>query len=805
MALLGCAAGAVMGHSVGEYVAACVAGVLSAEDALTLVAARARLMQSVTAPGAMVAVKLTEEEAEAARREVGDAVSVASVNSDQDVVLSGAAEAIAELVARLEERKVSVRRLRVSHAFHSSLVEPALGELREVAASVRFAAPRVPLVSNLTGKVAEAGMLSDPEYWCRHAREAVRFRDGMRAMDELGFSTFLEVGPGRTLLGLGAACLPGDERAWAASLRRSVPASEQVRIALGELHVLGVPVDLAAVHPGGTPSAVLPLLPTYAFDRGRYWFTTRVRDVDTAPAPDRPDEPTLLPSMRAAAPEERLGLLADYLRDLLAAALWTPAGEIDTDADLLPMGVDSLLVMQVVTAVKSALDVTFSPRELFEAATIEEWSRLIVERAEEAHSLPGAGRRSGTRAARRDWSDPAELVRESVLDPAIVPDGPLGDGWRDPREVLLTGATGFVGAFLLEELLRTTKARVHCLVRAEDAATGLARLRAATERYLPWPSEHEDRITVVPGDLSRPLLGLDTAAFDALAARLDAIYHNGANVNFVHTFPQLRAANVGGTQEILRLACRGPLTPVNHVSTFAIWGVPEDLTSTFAEDDDLTTAGRLPNGYLQSKWTGEQLVLAARRRGVPVNVYRLGQIMGDSRRGACVTNSFTCAVIKGCIQFGSAPELDMLVEMTPADYVSRAMVHISTTSAWGRNFHLLNPERLHFSELVGYIRRRGWPVEVLSGPEWVASFREQLGGGRENALNPLIDTISEIVHVGQDSMTYRVDNLLAGLAGSGISCPPLDESLLDTYFGWMEATGFLDRPAVPHTTSGARP
>lgn len=362
--------------------------------------------------------------------------------------------------------------------------------------------------------------------------------------------------------------------------------------------------------------------------------------------------------------------------------------------------------------------------------------------------------------------------------------------------MLLTGATGFVGAFLLEELLRSTRARVHCLVRARDAAAGLARLRANTERYMRWPEEHADRITVVPGDLAQPRLGLGEEEFGALAHRVDAVYHNGASVNFVQTFRQLRDANVGGTTEILRLACTGPLTPVHHVSTFAVWGVPEDLTSTFAEDDDLSRAGRLPNGYLQTKWVTENVVRAARERGVPVNVYRLGQIMGDSRGGACVTSSFTCAVIKGCIQFGAAPELDMLVEMTPADYVSRALVHISLTDdgAFGKTFHLLNPERLHFSDLIGYIRRSGWAVDRLPGEEWVERFRARLGTGPANALDPLIDTISEIVRTGQDSMTYLTDRLSAALAGSGITCPPLDDALLDTYFRWMVSTGFLDRP-----------
>ncbi|MEV0263621.1 thioester reductase domain-containing protein [Streptomyces sp. NPDC050617] len=802
--------GAVLGHSVGEYVAACVAGVFGLEDGLALVTARAALMQRLCEPGAMIAVPLTAAEAAHEAEADGGPIALAAVNGERECVLSGAADAVDRVAARLAGRGVRARRLRVSHAFHSPLVEPSLAELRATAARISCTAPSVPVISNLTGEAVGPDTLADPDYWCRHARSTVRFADGLRTLDRLGFTAFLEAGPGRTLLGLGATALPGPDRTWLASLRRTADDAEQVRTALGGLYVLGAPVDWQAVYAGDGGPAGSVDLPTYAFQRQRYWFQERAAAVAPAERTDRPDNetadaaPALLARLTETDPDARTGIVADRLLELLAAMLWTPAEEIAADADLLELGADSLLVMQVVTACKTELGLALSPRELFERPTVADWSALITERAERDHGLSGTAGRAAPAAA-PDWTDTAVLRADAVLDPDIRPADVRrepGDSWRDPSDVLLTGATGFVGAFLLDELLRSTKATVHCLVRADDPETGLARLRAGAERYVSLRDGDEKRIVAVPGDLSRPLLGLGEDAFDALAHRVDAIYHNGANVNFIHSYRQLRAANVGGTQEVLRLACRGPLTPVSHVSTFGVWGVPEDLTSTFAEDDDLGRAGRLPNGYLQTKWAAERLVFAARERGVPVNIYRLGQIMGDSRRGACVTTSFTCAVIKGCIQFGTAPELDMLVEMTPADYVGRALVHASKTAGFGQNFHLLNPERITFDALVGYLQRRGWAVGRRPGPEWVAEFRAGVGL-EDNALHPLIDTISEIVRAGQDSMTYRVDNLRRALDGSGISCPPLDDALLDTYFGWMVRTGFLPAPPAESVTAEA--
>ncbi|MDT0346928.1 type I polyketide synthase [Streptomyces litchfieldiae] len=798
--------GAVMGHSVGEFVAACVAGVLAPEDAARLVAARARLMQSLPEPGAMISVPLSEEEASAEAAAVSNLVSVASVNSERDTVLSGAEDAITEIAARLAARNVEAKRLRVSHAFHSPLVEPALAEFRAVAASVEYAVPRLTLISNVTGEPVGLDTLADPDYWCRHARQAVRFRDGMRALADAGFTTFLETGPGRTLLGLGSACLPGDDRAWIASMRRSAADGEQIRAALGELFVRGAPVDTTRLYPE-EPSVPVDL-PTYAFQRERYWFAERQPIALGEVADGGPrQEPAggsggvsgdaeLLGLVMETAPEGRAGLVAGHLREVLAGALWTPADEIAPDTDLLGLGMDSLMAMQVVAACKNTFGVTASLPDLFEQPTVSAWAAHIVRLLESEHGLAGAGGAEQS-AARADWTDPARLRAEAFLPEEIRPGTPSRETWDDPEEVLLTGATGFVGAHLLHELLRSTRAQVHCLVRCVDEAEGMTRLRRNLEAYLPWQEGDESRISVIPGDLAKPLLGMSEAAFDTLAYRVDAIYHNGATVNFVHTYRQLYAANVGGTQEILRLACRGPLTPVNHVSTFAIWGIPDDLTTHFSETDGLERAGRLVNGYVQSKYVAEHVVLEARERGIPVNVYRLGQVTGDTEAGVCLTNSFTCAVIKGCAEMGTAPYLDMLVEMIPADYAVRALVHISrTTQGFGDSFHLVNPARMSFNDMIGHMRRRGWPIEQIPGEDFVTKLRDDIGNGRDNPLHVLIDTMAHIVRAGEDSMSYGVDELAAALDGSRIVCPPLDGDLLDIYLDWMVRTGFL--PTASH-------
>ena len=263
---------AVIGHSVGEYVAACIAGVFSLEDGLKLIAKRGSLMQSLPQDGDMIVAFSDEDTITTAIEPFSEKVSIAGINGPRIIVISGEREAINQIIDKLKANKIKTTKLKVSHAFHSPLMEPMLAEFEQTAAKIKFSAPQITLISNVTGKVA-TDEITTPKYWCHHVRQAVRFKDGMETLHEQGYDLFLEAGPRPTLIGMGRQCVPDpDGTSWLPSLRPGQPDQQLLLQSLAELYVLGLPIDWSAFH--AIPIDRRTVLPTYPFQRQRYWIDT---------------------------------------------------------------------------------------------------------------------------------------------------------------------------------------------------------------------------------------------------------------------------------------------------------------------------------------------------------------------------------------------------------------------------------------------------------------------------------------------------------------------------------------------------
>ncbi|MFH0997757.1 MAG: type I polyketide synthase, partial [Pseudomonadota bacterium] len=259
----------VMGHSVGEYAAACAAGVFSMEEGLKLVAERSRLMGGIGDAGGMAAVLAEEALVREAIRPYGGRVSVSAINGPRSIVISGQGEKIDAAVEGLIRQGIATRKLNVSQAFHSAMVEEVLPAFREIAARVTYERPRIGIVSNLTGGLMTDGM-ARPDYWVRHAREPVMFQAGMETLRQEGCGIFVEVGPNPVLLGMGRACLPDGYGSWLPSLRAGQNDWRRMLESLGELYVEGITPDWRGFDRNWKRNRVV--LPTYPFQRQRYWI-----------------------------------------------------------------------------------------------------------------------------------------------------------------------------------------------------------------------------------------------------------------------------------------------------------------------------------------------------------------------------------------------------------------------------------------------------------------------------------------------------------------------------------------------------
>lgn len=259
----------LLGHSVGEYAAACIAGVFSLEDGLRLIAARGRLMQALSEKGAMLAVLADAASLAPLLAAYPAEVAIAAVNAPRNVVLSGAEAAIAAVDKHLQARGLETRRLTVSHAFHSPLMEPMLDDFRTVAASIGYAPPSIPIVSNLQGEVVQQE-IAQADYWVRHVCATVQFAAGMQCLQALGCQTFIELGPKPTLMALGQQCIQVDGSLWLASLRPPQTGWQTLLEGVSKLYERGWHIHWAGIDQGYPRHKLV--LPTYPFQRQRYWL-----------------------------------------------------------------------------------------------------------------------------------------------------------------------------------------------------------------------------------------------------------------------------------------------------------------------------------------------------------------------------------------------------------------------------------------------------------------------------------------------------------------------------------------------------
>lgn len=474
--------------------------------------------------------------------------------------------------------------------------------------------------------------------------------------------------------------------------------------------------------------------------------------------------------------------------DVWSSALERPV--INVTDNFFDIGGNSLLVAVVAVALERKLDVKVYLRDIYQYPVLQQLSEILIERSRETRDAIPA----------EDVEPYVELQQDVYLAPGTVfAGGFTPQQVENPAAIFLTGATGFVGIHLLQELLDTTNADIYCLVRAQDEFYAIEKIDRCFKQYhIPQNPEQKSRIIPVIGDLTLPSLGLSQETFTKLAMQTDLIYHSGSSVNFIEPYSYMKAPNVEGLREVIKLAGAEKTKCLALLSTISVysWGHVFTGKKVVLESDDIEQnlmSVSKDIGYVRSKWVMEAIADLAAKEGLPLITYRLGYAMCHSETGASASYQWWSGLVKNCIEFKSYPALTELREgLITVDYMTKAMAHITKNKeAIGKKFNLIaRPETDLTLEEFFELLKKYYPftLENLPYKEW----RKQWEDDSKNRLYPLTSLFRDNIHEGlstvelyQNTYIWDCSNVIKYLEGSGIQEPVFDKKMLDSYLQYL--------------------
>lgn len=444
------------------------------------------------------------------------------------------------------------------------------------------------------------------------------------------------------------------------------------------------------------------------------------------------------------------------------------------------LGGHSLLITQLILEIKNNYHCDLPLPVFLENPTIYHLEQLIL-----GHDLPIP-----------QIPHNSNLLTDRLLPPElqITADLPTNN---NTQKILLTGASGFLGAHLLYDLYQQTNATIYCLIRAKNDEHAIARLNQTLNKYK-LPLQCNERIVPLIGDLASPQLGLTNIQFDTLSQNIDIIFHNGAFVNHLYNYELLRTANVNSTRDIIRLAMHNKTKPIHYISTLSAANHFLDESNHILEDFLKSKEATNPpnDGYSQTKWVSEQLLAEAAERGLLINIYRPGWITGHTLSGAIHAESnHLLMLLKGCIQLQAAPKWDLMLDMLPVDTISNLIVNIALDSnSHNKVFNLVNPNKISWSHLMQYLSQRGYTLSLVEPTQWKEIHLKSID--KDNALYTLYplyvnnqqgDWMKGLSTISK-AYSYNTSNAFDKFCQTA---PQINESLLNIYFNYLEQQGFI--------------
>lgn len=432
------------------------------------------------------------------------------------------------------------------------------------------------------------------------------------------------------------------------------------------------------------------------------------------------------------------------------------------------LGGHSLLVIRAVFRINQALNVKLTGADIYKSPTVAD----LAKRLREGESEDGF----------------VDLTTEAILDESIRPLEGLPES--PPKAVLLTGATGFVGRFLLSQLLRDTDARLYCLVRATSDAEAQARLKETLVRWELWQESFTERVVAVTGDLRASRLGLDDATYQHLARKVDVVYHCATQMNHLETYSASKAANVESSKALVRFATQWRPKLINFISTLDVFsaetaGSDREVNEHSSIDEE---RHRTSQGYVASKWVSEKIFMLAKERGIACNIFRLGLIWADTERGRYDELQREQRLLQTCLLSGyGIQDFHYDTPPTAVDFAARAIVTLAKRNPIGHGiFHIAATSQMREGVFERCNAIEAASLTLLPRHQWTETIKQMHDQGRSLPIVPLIEQsfgLSEEVFYEREryeSARVRCDcSLTQSMLGSvGILTPVLDDSLL---------------------------
>ncbi len=475
--------------------------------------------------------------------------------------------------------------------------------------------------------------------------------------------------------------------------------------------------------------------------------------------------------------------LTDKLLNIWKDAL--KSQEVDVNDDFFSLGGTSIQLLYLTQEYEVKLGHKIPIRYLYQFTTILSLAREIENMA--SHEI-------------FEWP---EMEQPDLISDAVLPDDINFTGKNSDRTGVpfLTGATGFLGAYILRDLLEHKADKVYCLVRANNNQDGYFRIVKKMKELLLWKEAYSNRIISFCGDITKPGFGLLDGAYITLSELIDEVFHCAAQVDFLNTYEGLKSSNIQGTKEVIKFSSYNKVKGINHISTCAVFGTMpfhKDKNTIYETDDINEALGYNIGGYSQTKWVAEKLMLEAKVLGADVRVFRCGFIMGDSVTGVVNINDFPSLMIKSTIEMGCYYHEPLKVDnFTPIDYVSRSIVELSKIDdSKNKTFHILNPESIDSNKFWNIVSEIGPRLKMLGFREWV----RKMSLDKTLAIAPMSPLFTDKIYKNTLSFMelyhkqprFCTDNADEYLSKIGVHCPQVTHSLVQKWMEYYRTTGFIE-------------